>query len=332
MVRPFRLAVSNLWRERTPLTRLLVPLSWIYLVIVRLRRLCYVRGPCRVVTFSSPVVVVGGVTAGGSGKTPLVIHVTELLAGRGYRPGIVSRGYGGSPRRVPLVVDRDTPASECGDEPAVMARRLGVPVVVDRNRPRAVKELVSRLGCDVVVSDDGLQHYAMDRRVEIAVVGGERPFGNGFCLPAGPLRESPARLAEVDLVVYNGRAPGEVVRPTGFRMELRIEGFIPLGGGRRLAAGGFENRRVHAVAGIGDPEGFFAALARLGMDVVVHPFPDHHRYRRDDFAAMSGAPIVMTEKDAVKCGDMGLENTWYTATFTCMEPGFDDKLIELLKP
>ncbi|MGA8260639.1 MAG: tetraacyldisaccharide 4'-kinase [Arenicellales bacterium] len=332
MARPFRLAASNLWRGRSPATRLLVPLSWVYLSIIRLRRMCYAHGPCRAVTFAKPVVVVGGITVGGSGKTPLVMHVVRLLAARDRRPGIVSRGYGGRPRWLPLIVDRNTPPSECGDEPAMMAANLDIPVVVDPNRPRGVNELISALGCDIVVSDDGLQHYRMDRQVEIAVVGGAAPFGNGFCLPAGPLREPRSRLKEVDLVVYGGVADREGTKPGAYRMEIRIEGFIHLGGGGRRPAGDFEGRRVHAVAGTGNPDGFFDALRGLGLNVQAHPFPDHHRYRREDFSGLDGAPIVMTEKDAVKCRDMKLEDAWYAATSTHVDTGFDDKLIELLKP
>jgi tetraacyldisaccharide 4'-kinase len=214
----------------------------------------------------------------------------------------------------------------------MMAGNLDVPVVVDPNRSRGANELISVLGCDVVVSDDGLQHYAMDRQIEIAVVGGDRPFGNGFCLPAGPLREPLSRLEEVDLVVYSGEAGPALTGQVGYRMEIRIEGFTHLGGEGRRPAGDFTGRQVHAVAGTGHPDSFFAALRGLGLEVQAHPFPDHHLYRREDFAAFKGAPIVMTEKDAVKCGDIGLEDTWYATTSTHVDPGFDEKLIELLKP
>lgn len=325
-LRPLRLALPRLWRTHGPLNRLLLPLSWAYIAVVRARRACYAQGPCKVTRFPIPVVVVGGITVGGTGKTPLVMHVARLLKDRGRHPGIVSRGYGGRAPRAPLVVDRDTPASECGDEPAMMARSLEVPVVVDRNRPRGVNELAARLDCDVVISDDGLQHYAMDRRLEIAVIGGDDGLGNGLCLPAGPLREPPGRLDEVDMVVYSGSTG----RPGAFRMELGIEGLVRLADGEVGRLGDFRGRPVHAVAGTGNPRAFFDALRACGLEVEAHPFPDHHWYRAADFSTMTEASIVMTEKDAVKCTHLPLRDAWYAKLSVHLDAGFDDKLIELL--
>lgn len=322
-----RLALPQLWRTRGAAARLLLPASWLYRGIVRARRSCYARGPCRVQRFEQPVVVVGGITTGGSGKTPLVLHVTRLLADRGWRPGIVSRGYGGRPGRMPLAVDARTPPETCGDEPAMMARRLDVPVVVDVDRPRGVAALIDRFGCDVVISDDGLQHYAMGRQVEIVVLGGDGWAGNGYCLPAGPLREPQGRLEEVDLVVCNGGA----AHPGGHRMALHVETLRRLDGREDRPIGDFRGRRVHAVAGTGRPEGFFTMLAELGLEIEPHPFPDHHRYRSGDFASLRDAPIVMTEKDAVKCTDMALDEAWYARASVELDAGFDNKLIELLK-
>lgn len=328
MNQTLRLAAPQLWRSRGVLTRLLVPLSWAYLAGVRARRAGYRAGLLRVRKFPRPVVVVGGITVGGSGKTPLVMHVCRVLAEHGRRPGIVSRGYGGAARRVPLVVDRDTPAAECGDEPAMLARRLGMPVVVDRNRPRGVNVLLDRLGCDVVVSDDGLQHYAMDRQVEIAVIGGEESFGNGFCLPAGPLREPVGRLEQVDMVVANG-APAGAGR---YAMSVRIEAFKRINGNETRSAADFAGRRVYAVAGIGEPMRFFEMLRDLGIEPETHPCPDHHRYAYRELAGLVGAPIVMTEKDAVKCSDMPLDDAWYAFASAALDEGFDEKLLELLEP
>lgn len=328
MSRAIRLAVPGLWRRRTAATLLLLPLSWIYRTVVWARRMCYAHGPCRVVRFDKPVVVVGGITVGGSGKTPLVAHVARLLIEHGIRPGIVSRGYGGRARNGSLRVTAATPAEECGDEPALLARRLDVPVVVDVDRARGVGELISRLGCQVVISDDGLQHYRMGRQVEIAVIGGEDGLGNGLCLPAGPLREPRARLAEVDLVVCSG---GTSV-PGAYGMRYRVDELRRLGGAGTLAPSALRGRRVHAVAGTGHPDGFFATLADLGLEIEPHPFPDHHRYRSEDFAAMADGPIVMTGKDAVKCAGLPLADAWYTVLSVDLDEGFDRKLIELLEP
>jgi len=314
-----------LWRTRGPVARSLLPLSWLYRGVVRARRACYRRGPCRVRRFPVPVIVVGGITVGGSGKTPLVMHVARLLGARGRRPGIVSRGYGGNPAHVPLRVNAATPAAACGDEPAMLARRLDLPVVVDADRPRAVETLVDECGCDIVISDDGLQHYAMDRQVEIAVLGGES-LGNGWCLPAGPLREPARRLDEVDLVVCNGGP----ARAGCHRMALWTDLLRRLDGGAEEPAAGFRGRRVHAVAGTGNPDGFFRGLADLGLDVQPHAFADHHQFSQTDFAAMTDAPIVMTEKDAVKCGGMRLDDAWYAVASVEVDEAFDNKLIELL--
>lgn len=326
MLRMIRLAVPGLWCKRTAITYLLLPLSWFYCAVVRARRACYRWGLCRIIRFTRPVVVVGGITVGGSGKTPVVMHVARLLLERGLKPGVVSRGYGARAGSGPLRVDGMTPVSECGDEPALLARGLNVPVVVDIDRPRGVNELISRLHCDVVVSDDGLQHYRMDRRVEIAVVGAGGGFGNGWCLPAGPLREPRRRLDEVDLVVCNGTP----VLSGACAMRYRIDEFRSLNGSGSRTAADFGGGRVHAVAGTGRPERFFEALRELGLSVEPHPFPDHHPYRFQDFAAMRDAPIVMTGKDAVKCEGMPLDDAWYTVISTNLDEGFDHKLIELL--
>lgn len=321
------LILPGLWRRRGAAARLLLPVSWLYRGVMHARRMCYAQGACRVQRFTRPVVVVGGITVGGSGKTPLVMHVAGLLADRGCRPGIVSRGYGGRPGRMPLLVDAHTPAVQSGDEPAMMARRLDVPVVVDVDRPRGVRALINDSRCDVVISDDGLQHYAMDRQVEIVILGGKGNTGNDWCLPAGPLREPASRLDEVDMVVCHGAPP----RSGWHAMSWRIEDLRRLGDDEPCRLEAFRGRRVHAVAGTGNPDGFFATLADAGLDIEPHPFPDHHPYAAADFSAMGDAPIVMTEKDAVKCTDIPLDDAWYTRASVKLDEGFDNKLIELLK-
>jgi len=321
-----RLLLPEVWRSRGVLARMLLPLSWLYAGVMRARRACYRAGLCRVAGFSRPVIVVGGIGVGGNGKTPLVMYVARLLRDNGFMPGIVSRGYGARPPRQPLLVGPRAEVDAGGDEPVMMARLLAMPVAVDRNRPRGVRALIDDQGCDIVIADDGLQHYAMGRDVEIAVVSRPGTFGNGYCLPAGPLREPAVRLEAVDMVVCNGPRPaaGE------FAMSVNIDELTPLGGGQARPIDEFSGRRVHGVAGIGNPGAFFATLQRAGLEVTAHVFADHHRFRQEDFQAMTEAPIVMTAKDAVKCGSLTLNEAWVANAAVTLNPEFDNKLLEIL--
>jgi tetraacyldisaccharide 4'-kinase len=249
----------------------------------------------------APVIVVGNFTAGGTGKTPLVIALAQHLAQRGHRPGIVSRGYGRTSREA-VRVGHETPVEQCGDEPKLMFERTGVAVLVDRDRLAAAKALIAD-GCDVIVSDDGLQHANLPRDVEIEVLDGERRYGNGLLIPAGPLREAPR---PVDLRVVNG---GEA-QPGEFAMDLQLDDAIALAGQERRPLGSFADTTIDAIAGIGNPGRFFAALRARGLSMHEHPFADHHHYRIDDFSTMGGHPLLMTEKDAVKCRRLGLRDAW----------------------
>jgi tetraacyldisaccharide 4'-kinase len=264
------------------------------------------------------VIVVGNLTVGGAGKTPLVIWLCEHLQRAGHRPGVVSRGYGGRPPRLPLSVTAATAPSEAGDEPVLIAARTGCPVVVDPDRPRAARALLAANDVDVIVADDGLQHYALARNLEIVVVDGRRRFGNGFCLPAGPLREPLSRLVTVDLVVVNGAGgAGE------FALRLvgdRLANLADVAHTEPLTA--WRGRRVHAVAGIGDPARFFTALTTAGLEVVEHPFPDHHAYRPDDLDFGDGLPVLMTEKDAVKCRTFAAARHWYLPVSAAPDAAF----------
>jgi tetraacyldisaccharide 4'-kinase len=249
---------------------------------------------------SAPVIVVGNFTAGGTGKTPLVVALTEHLKQRGYRPGIVSRGYGRTSRE-PVRVGRETPTEQCGDEPKLMFERTGVPILVDRDRLAAASALIAD-GCNVIVADDGLQHANLPRDIEIEVLDGERRYGNGLLIPAGPLREAPR---SVDLRVANG---GDT-RTGEFDMRLQFGNAVSIIGGEPRSLDSLAGMTVDAVAGIGNPGRFFEALRGLGVSVREHAFADHHRYRAEDFSQMSG-PWLMTEKDAVKCRGLGLREAW----------------------
>ncbi|OOG24581.1 tetraacyldisaccharide 4'-kinase [Thioalkalivibrio denitrificans] len=295
------------WNTRNAVALALFPLSLVYCALMRLRRMVYGWLPARRVP-ARAVIVVGNLTVGGTGKTPMVIWLCRLLAMHGYRPGVVSRGHGGrrDHARALLVTPESDPA-HVGDEPVLIAARTGCPVVVDRRRPRGARLLVTELGCDVVVADDGLQHYALARDVEIVMIDGARRFGNGLCLPAGPLRESADRLGDADFVVATGRAaPGE------FPMELVAPVAIKVADpSEAQPLKSFAGKAVHGVAGIGNPERFFTMLEAARIRVDRHAFPDHHPYRAGDIRFPDSLPVLMTEKDAVKCRAIADDRHWF---------------------
>ncbi len=308
--------LSRMWYERPiPLAlRILLPFSWIFSLLVSLRRALYRKGVLRSHRLPVPVIVVGNLTVGGSGKTPLVLWLVERLREAGWRPGIVSRGYGGTRRGV-HPVGADSPAAEAGDEPLLLARRSGVPVFVGSDRVAAGQALLAaHAGCSVIVSDDGLQHYRLRRSVELVVFDG-RGAGNGRLLPAGPLREPLRRLARATAVVWNGSPEPPVLRAARRlpQFDMRLDGrrFVSLADGRRACdAGSLRGKRLYAVAGIGDPARFFSQLEALGLQFEAHPFPDHHRYCLADLAFAGDGVLLMTEKDAVKCAALALGEAW----------------------
>ncbi len=317
------------WRSRGAIAWLLWPASLAFGVAVAVRRFLY-----KIRIFSSihpgiPVVVVGNLTAGGSGKTPLVLRIVEILKEQGWKPGIVSRGFGGSARQPRAATIAADPA-EVGDEPILLARRSGCPVWVAPDRVAACRTLREQNpGCDVIIADDGLQHYALRRDVEICVVDG-RGLGNGFLQPAGPLREPRSRLRSVDAVVVHGAKDVQ-----GYAMTLEGDQLVRMTDARALRpAKSFAGQRVHAVAGIGDPKRFFLQLARFGIKPVPHPFPDHHAFRAGDFAFGDSDPVVMTEKDAVKCKRIVAGNPqaqfWVFPVSASLDPAFERWLLEKL--
>ncbi|MFY2764785.1 tetraacyldisaccharide 4'-kinase [Arenimonas sp. MALMAid1274] len=277
-------------------------LSLAFGTLARGRAWLYRRGLLKVHRLRVPVIVVGNLVAGGSGKTPLTIALARGLAAQGWQPGIVSRGYGRRSQD-PVRVRPELPAELCGDEPLLIARQTGLPVQVDSDRVAAARQLVAE-GCNLIIADDGLQHRRLGRDIEIEVVDGERRHGNGRLMPAGPLRESASRA--VDFRVVNGGEPREGEWP----MQLQLGEATPLDGGKPQPLSRFAGQRVHAVAGIGHPARFFQALRAQGIDVVEHAFPDHHVYLAADFAFAAGEPLLMTEKDAVKCTDFPLERAF----------------------
>jgi tetraacyldisaccharide 4'-kinase len=298
------------------------------------RRLAYRLGLLERARLDVPVVVVGNLVAGGSGKTPLALWLAEFLKARGRTPGLVSRGYGGSTRE-PREASIASEPSEVGDEPVVLARRSGCPVWVGARRAAAARALrAAHPEVDVLVLDDGLQHYAIARDLEIAVVDA-RGFGNGLMLPAGPLREPASRLRSVDAVVAHGIDPEALRRLAGrrpvFSMKLEGDRLHCLADARdRRPASAFAGKRVHAVAAIGDPKRFFLHLARLGLEVVPHPFPDHHAFRAEELEFGDELPVVMTEKDAVKCRRFATPRYWVLPVRAVLDPAFGDWLSKRL--
>lgn len=277
-----------------------------------------------------PVVVVGNIVAGGSGKTPLVIATVERLRAAGFNPGVATRGYGRDNEKQPLWVEAHTDPSRGGDEPLLIARRTGAKVRADRSRVAAARALVAA-GCDVVVCDDGLQHYPLARDVEIEVLDAHRRHGNGLLIPAGPLREPVARAADCNLHVLNDTA-GDAEPGFGeWRMRLTADRAMPLLAGQPQSLDSLAGLRVHAVAGIGNPERFFAMLRARDIHVVPHAFADHHRYVESDFDFGSDLPILMTEKDAVKCGDFAGDRHFSVPVDAELPEAFWIALLELLR-
>ncbi len=285
---------------------LMLPFSWLFTAVTALRRALYRAGAFGVVRLDVPVVVIGNLTAGGTGKTPLTLWLAAQIRQRGFRAGIASRGFGGRQGGGPRLVEGDDDPARIGDEPLMMARRDIAPVVVCENRGEAARLLID-MGVDVILCDDGLQHYALARDLEIVVIDGERRFGNGRRLPAGPLRESVARLRTTDWRVCSGGSPGPG------EIGMRLEGSVVrrVGGDRSRALSDFRGARCHAVAAIGNPGKFFASLREAGVDVIPHPIPDHAVPRLAELGLEEGDTVLMTEKDAVKYADGDRFDAWY---------------------
>lgn len=300
------------------------PLAVLYSGVIRLRHALYRLGWLRSVRLPAPVVVIGNITVGGTGKTPLTIAVIEALRARGYRPGVVSRGYGGN-QRDPLLLDQASEPSQVGDEPCLI-RASGVPVAIGRDRPAAARLLLDA-GCNVLIADDGLQHYRLARDVEICVIDGMRRFGNQRLLPAGPLREPVRRLQQVDLRVCNGGSaePGE------YPMQLRGGEVVALDDGRTAPLAGFSGQRIHAVAAIGNPSRFFDSLRAVGIELIEHAFADHHQFVREELAFADGLPVLMTDKDAVKCRRFAQPGWWRVPVRAELPTAFFDVLIERIE-
>ncbi len=320
------------WYRGHPALALLRPLEWLYRGVVLRKRRAFVVGEGDIYRAPVPVLVVGNVTVGGTGKTPMILWLIEYCRARGLRVGVVSRGYGATPAQLPWRVHADQAASEAGDEPLLIVQRSGVPLVIDPQRARAVQALLEQEELDLILSDDGLQHYRLARDLELVLIDAARGLGNRRCLPAGPLREPVERLAEVDAVLRNGADSDD---EQGFAFQLQPSALINLRSGERVGLDHFAaGQQLHAVAGIGNPQRFFRTLEALNWRPIAHPFADHASYSPEALQFAPELPLVMTEKDAVKCRAFAADNWWYLAVDAAPSSAFvawlDRELTRLL--
>ncbi|MES2217865.1 MAG: tetraacyldisaccharide 4'-kinase [Pseudomonadota bacterium] len=316
--------VENHWYRDTHsfLSFCLLPLSLLFGAVVYARRALYRSGLKKTYHAPVPVIVVGNITTGGTGKTPLVIWLANFLKAQGYKPGIVSRGCGGD--GTIKSVAKNSSAKEAGDEAVLIARRTGCVVVTATDRVAAVQKLLAEQDCDIVISDDGLQHYRLGRQVEIAMVDGSRRFGNQSLLPAGPLREPVSRLRQVDFVVTQQQAGVDE-----FEMVLDGDEVVAVNNaGLTKSLQDFKGTQVHAVAALGNPQRFFTSLRAQGIYIIEHRYPDHYHFRKKDLYFGDDLPVIMTEKDAVKCAAVVDPRHWYLPVQAVMAPLFGESLLK----
>lgn len=327
--------VQKIWYGNSPLVWLLMPLCWLYETVIACRTYLYRSGLFRAYPVPAPVIIVGNITVGGTGKTPLTIWLANALKEKGFSPGIISRGYRGNVGSIPIVASPDSDPEVVGDEAILIAAESGCPVVVHPERVAAANKAIE-VGADVIIADDGLQHYRLARDCEIAVIDGHRGFGNGRLLPAGPLREKPSRLDSVDKVAVQRKArePSGVLRRSSDRrpvnFDLKPTSIRRLDGSETGDLADFAGRQVHAVAGIGNPDRFFRLLESLGMIVKRHPLPDHAKISPGDISFDDDIDVVMTGKDAVKCRFPEAGRCWCVGVDVEFEGGEGDVLLNLV--
>lgn len=335
LLQPYRnfklvFASNQFWYDRNFVAQGLRPLAGMFCLGVRMRRIAYRNGWLASTRLPVPVIIVGNISVGGTGKTPLVIWLAQYCQTRGWHPGVLTRGYRGSHRQWPQLVTPYSDPNQVGDESVLLARRCGCPVVAGPQRITAGQLLLEKCACDLIICDDGLQHYPLQRDIEIAVVDGQRRVGNGLCLPAGPLREPAWRLQDFDLTVVNGQAlPGEL------GMSLHCDQAVNLTNpSQTRPLQELRHQQLLAVAGIGNPQRFFAMLREQGLNVEqTKIFPDHHAFKPQDFAILRHRPLVMTEKDVVKCERfLDDANMWYVPVTAVLAPSLVAKLEVLLYP
>ncbi len=301
----YKMIINDLWYKKHPLSTFLIPFSWLFCAVIRIRRQAYKYNLLTRNHIPIPIIVVGNITVGGTGKTPLVSWMGKFLQQHGFKPGIISRGYKGHAKEWPQIVNSDSDPYLVGDEPVLLARQSGCPVVVSPKRFQSASILTK--DCDIIISDDGLQHYALHHDIRIAVVDATRLYGNQRCLPAGPLREPLNWLAEMDFIIMNGsQDKTKDTMQYQFKLLRRV-----LDDKILYSLASLKGQTVHAVAGIGNPDKFFNSLRNNGLIVHHHPFPDHHSYHPNDIQFGDDLPVIMTEKDAVKCQNFANQQHLY---------------------
>jgi len=315
--------INQIWYSQTPLKKRYYPL----LTFSTLYRVLFCLDQLRSAThFSVPIIVVGNITVGGTGKTPLIAWLADFLQKQGFKPGIVSRGYGSKSIKYPHTIRENNIATEVGDEALMLFFQTQCPVVIDPNRVRAVNKLLDDFNCNIILSDDGLQHKSLGRHLEIIVIDGERRFGNGHCLPLGPLREPVKRLKRADFIICNG-----VAHDGEFQMELQGGHLIQLTSQKSISISEIQNKKIHAAAGIGNPERFFLQLEKNDLQITRHVFPDHYKYKTHDFKFLATDEIVlMTEKDAVKCRLFADDRFFYFPVKAQLPSAFIEKFSDSL--
>ncbi len=326
--------IESLWYRISPWHIVLWPLSLLYGSVTAIRRGLYRSGFFKSRILPAPVIVVGNITAGGSGKTPLVIWLADFLRGKGFHPGVISRGYGREGDEVREVLAHSS-ANEVGDEPLLIFRRTSCPVVVGRDRVAAAQMLLQKNPqVNVIVSDDGLQHYKLAREIEICVVDGARGFGNGLLIPAGPLRESVARLDQIDAIIINGGTKNISIKSNIYKTFMQLAGvqFYNLNDPQQTRqAQDFIGKNIYAIAGIGHPARFFTHLKNLHLSFTEHAFADHHRFIAEDLVFENADAILMTEKDAVKCTSFATAQFWALAVSAEVDATFGALVLQKLK-
>ena len=320
------------WQRPGWLNYLLLPLSLVYGLLMLARRQCYRLGVFKRISLAVPVIVIGGVTVGGSGKTPVVLSLVRYFQDKGFRPGVICKGYKGNSPFWPREVNDSTTATLVGDEAQLIYELTGVAVVAGPERVRNGVCLIDKFGCDILFSDDGFQHHALERDLDILALDGQAGYGNGWCLPAGPLREFRSQTRRADIVLVNGASEQRRFEiPDASRMSVRISEAYNLAGGIRKQLSEFTGEPVHGVAGVGNPTRFFRQLEQFGIDLVRHPFPDHHQFEESDLEFGDDGIILMTEKDAVKCRDMTIANNlWAVPAITEIDARVFDQIDQLI--